>query len=73
MTDSLFSSLYENDIIEFGGVLFADMFAFKMPRLVCSTLDSYLYCVYNSVFTFIFPIVFCSSRTRQSSRCAFSL
>lgn len=28
---------------------------------------------YSSVFTLIFPIVFCSSRTRQSSRCAFSL
>ena len=28
---------------------------------------------YSSVFTFIFPIVFCSSRTRHSSRCAFSL
>ena len=27
----------------------------------------------NSVFTFIFPNVFCSSRTRQSSRCAFPL
>ena len=28
---------------------------------------------YSSVFTFIFPNVFCSSRTRHSSRYAFSL
>lgn len=28
---------------------------------------------YNSIFTFIFPMVFCSSRIRHSSRYAFSL
>lgn len=43
MTDSLFSSLHEDDIIEVGGVLLADVFAFKVPRFVCSALDGYLY------------------------------
>lgn len=32
-----------DDIIEVGGVLLADVFAFKVLRLVCSALDSYLY------------------------------
>lgn len=36
------TSLHKNDIIEGGGVLLADVFAFEVPRLVCSALDSYL-------------------------------
>ena len=35
--------LYEDDIIEVGGVLLADVLAFEMPRLVSSSLNSYLY------------------------------
>lgn len=31
------------NIIQIGGVLLADVFAFEMPGLVCSALDSYLY------------------------------
>ena len=32
-----------DDIIEVGGVLLADVFAFEVPRLAYGTLDSYLY------------------------------
>lgn len=34
-----------DDIIEVGGVLLADVFAFEVPRFVCGALDCYLYCV----------------------------
>lgn len=34
-----------DDIIKVSCVLFADMFAFEVPGLICSALDSYLYCV----------------------------
>ena len=36
-------SLHNDNIIKVGGVLLADVFAFEVPRLVCSALDSYLY------------------------------
>lgn len=33
---------HEDDIIEVGGILIADVFAFEVPRLVCGALDSHL-------------------------------
>lgn len=43
MVDTLSFSLHENDIIDVGGVQLAGVFTFEVPRLVCSSLDSYLY------------------------------
>ena len=41
--NNLESSLHEDYIIKIGGVLLADVFAFEVPRFVCSALDGYLY------------------------------
>lgn len=38
-------SLHEDYIIKIGGMLFADVFAFEMPRLVCCSMDCHLYSV----------------------------
>lgn len=35
-------TINQYNIIQIGGVLLADVFAFEMPRLVRSALDSYL-------------------------------